>query len=126
MSPEPMIKEVRKWLIDILRSWLTTWEDMSEEEQEDEGLPEELELIVVALEEKRTNLSRDSYEVILFHLWQKYGDNDEKEEGYTYLKVPDADWALLSESLEMDIKSGMIDLDLRNDVEKAFNNVEVL
>ena len=116
MSPEPMTEEVRKWLLEKLTSWLHTWDDLPDE------WPKELEQVVDALEKGWTSFTRESYELILFHLWEKA----QEEEGYTYLKVPDADWELLSETLSMDTQSSVIEKSLRDDIAKAFENVEVL
>ena len=116
MSPKPMTEEVRKWLLEKLTSWLHTWDDLEEEQ------PNELVAIVVSLEKGWTFFAKESYESILFHLWQIA----QQDEGYTYLKVPDADWELLSETLSMDTQSSVIEKSLRDDIAKAFENVEVL
>jgi hypothetical protein len=45
---------------------------------------------------------------------------------YTYLKVPTESWDILAETLEMDSTAGNFDAALRNDISRAFNEVEVI
>lgn len=60
-----MSEETRRGLIDILRSWLTTWEDA-----EPKAYPKELVKVVEKLE-RSENLDVNELNLCLFHLWQR-------------------------------------------------------
>ena len=48
------------------------------------------------------------------------------EKLYVVLRMPQDSWDTLSETLEMDSESGSFDRDLRKDIRKALDSVEVL
>jgi len=62
-----MLDEVRAWLDDVLTSWLETWDDIDEEG------PTMLPEIIKSLRKKHSpKLTREAYEEIIFHLYQKF------------------------------------------------------
>ena len=48
------------------------------------------------------------------------------EKLYVVLRMPKDSWDTLSETLEMDSESGSFDRDLRKDIRKALDSVEVM
>lgn len=63
-SPTDFMRETHGWLIDVLESWDSTFED------EETGLPAIMDKI-----RKNESLTSDEYDEILFHLWQKFYDD---------------------------------------------------
>lgn len=65
-----MDSEVREWLLGELEPWLLTWDGLDGDDDTEEEDAPDLRSVVEALRAGNTKLTREAYNLILFHLWQ--------------------------------------------------------